>query len=433
MVLSRALWVLLVLAAGCGQSLFDAHGRRDGGVIGGDDGGGGDDGSVPVTCPADACLGDVAADFTNAQGGVNGHWRYLEDKRNRTWLTMTPSGSGMIGAETGNRIEPCTGSSAAGCRALGGALLVSSSGLTADPAIEYRSFESRVIQLALRVHIDSTDQRVRLYRNSREDVLFTALASAGDTVMTTVTVDAIVNDKFLVALEPVAGPGTAAVQLFIIDAKTTFPQTCQLAVPFTSISGNSVNDLCGGNALQYRSAETPTTPLLTDDPFLKPNGAGYFEPSFNYRGTKALGRGGDYTLQLWVRQDPLSTPPPSDAWLFSDLDENNGGGLGLRLRYDVSPYQLEAAVLTSTMPVTYKYQGVSYQAPNLWHFVRVIFAGGVMTMCLDGTRQASSSLANPISPNQPPSLGRNGIWDTLKYYTGSMDDVRVFSRALPCE
>ncbi len=66
MVLTRFLCALLAAAgvAGCGESLFDAHGKRDGGSGPGDDGGGtdGPDADVPDTCP-DECLGDAAADF----------------------------------------------------------------------------------------------------------------------------------------------------------------------------------------------------------------------------------------------------------------------------------------------------------------------------------------------------------------------------------
>jgi hypothetical protein len=432
MVLSRALCVLLA-AAGCGQSLFDAHGRRDGGPGGGDDdgGGGGGDGSVPMACPADACLADAAADFNNAQGGVNGHWYYLEDKRNRTWVSMTPDPGGMVGAELGNRIGPCGDSSAAGCRALPGALLVSSSAMTADPAIEYRSFEAKVMRLALRVHVDGGAQRVRLYRNSREDVLFTAIGAPGDTVEATVTVDALVNDKFLVALEPTAGAaGTAALHFFVIDAKTTFPQTCQLAIPFTSLgkSQYTVADLCGNTDIQSRLDDANSAPGFRDDPFGKASAAAYFEPGLNYRGVRTLPRDRPVTVQFWALHD--NPPPYTIGWLFSDIDQVNGGGLGVRFNF-TSPIKLEAAVIASS---TYSFLGVSYAStdPTGWHFVRVVHTSSGISICLDGTRLGMFPAPGPLASNEPPNLGRNGRWDTSNTLYGGMDDVRMFSEALPC-
>jgi concanavalin A-like lectin/glucanase superfamily protein len=431
--LGRALCLLLV-AAGCGQSLFDARGRRDGGGPGGDDdGGGGDDGSVPVTCPAASCIADAAADYNNAQGGANGHWRYLEDKRNRTWVTMTPDATGMVGAEVGNRIEPCAGSSAAGCRALPGALLVSSSALSADPAIEYRSFEAKVIQLALRVHLDQGGQRVRLYRNSREDVLFTAIAAQGETVTTTITLDALPLDRFLVALEPTDGTaGLAALHFFIIDAGQTFPQTCELAIPFTSLgfSTNSVRDLCGNTDVASRQGDATSPVGLRYDAFGKTNAAGYFEPGFNYRGAKVLNKPGDRTVQFWVIQD---TPIPmvSAAWLYSDIDQASGGGLGIRLRYG-TPNRLEAAIYSTQNPPGNVFQGVDYGNADVWYFVRVIHASGTVTICLDGKKVMSLPLAGPLVTGQVPSLGRNGIWETSSDLLGGLDEVRVFSTALPC-
>src|SRR5690606_31269169 len=102
------------------------------------------------------------------------------------------------------------------CGELRGALLVDSSGASPDPAIEYESPDARVIQLALRAHVTGGPHRVRLYRNSREDVLFTAAAAPGAAVAHTITLDALPGDRFLVAIEPgdPAG-GTAAVHLFV--------------------------------------------------------------------------------------------------------------------------------------------------------------------------------------------------------------------------
>ena len=71
-------------------------------------------------------------------------------------------------------------------------------------------------------------QTVRLYRNSREDVLFTATADPGATISHTITVDALAGDRFLVAMAPpAAGQIDIGVQLFVVGANATFPTECR--------------------------------------------------------------------------------------------------------------------------------------------------------------------------------------------------------------
>src|SRR5262245_15536716 len=97
MVLTRACALLALLAAACGQSLFDANGNVDGG---------GGDGPAAIACPA-PCLGDAAADFDGTPEGAGARWRYLDDRRDRSWAAMSPSGSGLAGANPANAITTC--------------------------------------------------------------------------------------------------------------------------------------------------------------------------------------------------------------------------------------------------------------------------------------------------------------------------------------
>ena len=66
--------LVALLACGCKQSLFDAHGGRDSGVS--------DAPVLPATCPT-PCLGDAGKDFGTSP------WRFVDDHRNRTWAAMT--------------------------------------------------------------------------------------------------------------------------------------------------------------------------------------------------------------------------------------------------------------------------------------------------------------------------------------------------------
>ena len=95
MVLIRAL-CLAALVAACNGSLFDSHGSTDGGA--------GGDGAVPASCPS-PCLADAAGDFDGTPTGSSGHWRYLDDTRNRMWTAMTGDVNEMTGAGM-NKITP---------------------------------------------------------------------------------------------------------------------------------------------------------------------------------------------------------------------------------------------------------------------------------------------------------------------------------------
>jgi hypothetical protein len=443
MVLIRALCALAVFVSsvaggvGCGQSLFDANGdrQRDGGPGGGDGGddGGGDDGSIPVpeTCEA-PCIADAAADFIDTTGAV---WRYLDDRRNRVWVAMVPSGSAMMSMFLSNQIERCNPAAAA-CQALPGALLVTSAGMqsSADPAIELKSPATQTIQLAFRAHVPlgSPSHRIRLYRNSREDVLVTALAEPGKTASRAVFVDALVSDRFLIAVEPTASPGgPVALQFFARGPDASFPSVCQLAIPFpeTGMTTPTIPNLCGP-ALQPMDDAAPSALFLEPGPFTGHGLAGNFSPTFYVRGAKPLVRGRAMTVQLWVRNDFAAQP---QMWVFSDIDQSTGGGLGIQLRNDGSGVQLEASVPSGPDPKVYTGQSIPF-TPDIWHFVRVIHENETVTICLDGRRQVSGPLAGPIPSNHPPYLGRNVIWPPPDaYLRGAIDDVRVFSAALPCD
>jgi hypothetical protein len=425
-VLSRAL-LALALVAGCGQSLFDAHG---GGRDGGGDGGGGGDGDVPDTCAA-PCIADAAADFDGSPGGTGNRWRYLDDKRDHSWVPMTGTGGVLVG--TSGSIKKCAADLSAACKALPGALLVSTAGSTspADPAVEYRSPDARVIQLAFRAQVAAggPNHSIRLYRNSREDVLFTAPAAPGITVEHLVTVDAVAGDRFLVAVAP-DGPtgGDVALHVFVSGTSKSFPSTCQLAVPFTvaGAATGHVEDLCRGEILAMNNT-APDAPLLAMGPYAEEGMGGYVESSYYYEGTETLTPVDATTLQFWLKVESSSIP---DSWVFSNIDVDIGNGLGLFFRNAGGP-KLEASVVTNKSPLMYAIQSASYATFQSWHFVRVVQASNTGSICIDGIKAASGPLAGPSVSLRVPRLGRSAS-DTTTSFIGIFDDVRVFNEALPC-
>lgn len=437
MVLIRPLAMVLAVAA-CDQSLFDARGpRTDGGP-----GDGGGDADVPTTCPAGSCLADAAADFDGSPGGIGDRWRYFEDKRDRTWARMTiTADDAVIGAEPGNALRKCAGSSPA-CQALPGALLVSSSGLGADPALQYTSPDAAVIQLALRVRVPSgADQTVRLYRNSREDVLFTATAAAGATVAHAIEVDALPGDRFLLALQPGEAPGVAAaVHFFVIDARRAFPSTCQLAASFAVAAGVVVDDLCTTRDLTSKVDGGPDVePVLlgSGGPFAEQGDYLRLLPGQYLRAPdepKLARSGGPVTIQFWVRLDDTSAGLTRYALSDADYDINGGGssvaffrsGLEVKLQLDADGEQ--------GAPVTPAFKDISYPDGGAWHFLRLVDAPGRLTLCIDGALATTMDVANDrADSSQPLYLGKLAEYQsTTAVFDGALDDVRVFSGALPC-
>jgi len=428
-VLVHRLALLLAVLAGCSQSLFDANGPGAGG--------GGDGSVTPATCPA-PCVADAAADFDGSPGGAGGRWRYLDDHRDRTWKAMAASATAMTGEDPANHISTCAKNpSSEACRALPGALLVSSSGATsmADPAIELTSATSQVIQLSVRARSASGDpQQIRIYRNSREDELYTGTAMAGTTLEQALTLDAIAGDRFLVAVAPIAGGATdVALHVFVNTTGASFPSTCQVALPFSAAAGNTVDNLCGADYTHTVFSGGDTPPTLTAGPYPE-LGKGTDLISDNYfASTGSLNRSGDTTVQFWVKL--RSFVDVYDAWLFSDLNLDDGakGGLGIAI-LNRTPRQLDVETCTNGTTLTFANAQTPYPPDESWQFVRVVHTGGNVQICLNGKRQTSfAAPAGSLQSTYPPYLGKNVRWTPSgAFFDGVLDDVRVISGALPC-
>lgn len=429
---------VLIALAGCGQSLFDSHGSVDGG--------GGGDSSVPASCPT-PCLADAAADFDGSPRGSTGVWRYLDDMRTRAWTPMGGDINEMTGAGM-NRITTCAKhGSAAACADLSGALLVTSSGATtlADPALELTNDANRNIQLTLRVRVPSgaPEQLVRLYRNSREDTLVTALALPGVTLDQLVKIDALAGDRFLLAMAPMAmGATDVAVQMFANPTGAVFPVDCQSAYSFETPStmATKVSDLCHANTMtSFDFNTTPPDPVVRGaGPFPELGMALKLVESKYSEATTVTERPGDSTMQMWVKVDTMP-PQNTGAWAFADEDLDVAGGLGVVIFDDTgtSP-MIQFGTCTQGSPpgpLMFAETVVSYPMPTAWHFLRVVHKGGTVTACVDGVKKGSFALpTGKMASTIKPRLGRNlfGLPGGA-HLDGRIDDVRLFGVALPCE
>lgn len=421
MVLKRA--VLLLLLIGCKQSLFDANGgdgdNVDSGVTG--------DGMVQTTCGA-MCLGDAGGEVGDPK------WQYLEDNRNRTWTAMTGTGP-FTGADPANKISSCAQGSAPACAALPGALLMSSAGSTgtADAAIAFKSDTKQVIKLSLRVRVEGNNAaQIRLYRNSREDALYTAIAQPGVTAEFAIQVDALANDRFVFALTPATtSVEDVAVELFINGTGMAFPQQCMMAVQWNTPqqSGLTLND-CGMPLTYYDDSGTTTmqtAAIIGEAPFAELDKGGTILPDHYFESGDLMDRSGPNTTQFWIKQTVVGF---TNAATVSDADLNKPGGLGIYLD---TINTITAETCNDATNVTFVQATGAYPQDMKWHFVRVTQTSDTVALCLDGKRLASYAIpATGMQSNNHPFIGRSPT-NATEVLEGGIDDLRIYKGALPCE
>jgi hypothetical protein len=449
----RGMALLAALAAAaCNHSLFDN--RPGGGSAGSGSDAGSDGPGVPASCP-DGCLGDAAANFDGSDTGTTHVWRYLEDQ-GRAWKAMTLGNSTMMGQiDPANRITTCkTRQGAPACAALPGALLMSSGATSPiDPAIEFttpRTMPPQVIQLALHAYLASgADQTIRIYRNSREDLLFTSPLTATNPVDHAVVVDALPGDRFLVAISGAEAASEVALQFYVNATGDPFPTRCQLALSFTGVNTTTtttVQDPCSKytfTSLMFTAPPpaqtTKATPIVPGPgpyPEQMPGvsvGQGTFLQRDGPAPLNALDWSHDTTVQLWAQPTMLGQLGV-DSYLFDDFDIDTCGGMELSVRAagGLDPH---ITLHGCTDPVTMATDTITPAFPldSAWHFVRVVRNAAGFDLCIDGGYVASLPVKpGAIASNNPPDLGKPLPYDEGASYIGGFDDVRAFTGALPC-
>jgi hypothetical protein len=303
-----------------------------------------------------------------------------------------------------------------------------------------------VLDLHLQAFVPSggADQTVRLYRNSRDDELFTATAVPGTPLDHTITLAAIPGDRFLVAVAArTVGTINIGLNLTATASTTPFPATCQVAVPFASAKGTTVEDVCGATVFtHYAGLMNTTPPSLDRGPFPEQGKAAtVFLGETLRRGpagtavSPKLDWTQDVTVQFWA----LASMPPSlgrDSIMFSDMDPDFGTGIEIYLA-QASTMTLEvqtcAAPPIGSNPVVFAIARTMYQTLGDWHFIRAVRTSGQVRLCVDGAPAASVN-AVPCTDPSMYGLQLGGHESTHSAsFGGQLDDVRVFTGALPCD
>ena len=431
---------------GCKESLFDdstSSTKADAGPSNTVDGG--------VTGCATPCLGDAVGEWTGEQGGSEGRFHYRDLGRDpghdaaAMTLGQYMGKPAFLGRGTPqDAIAACKDLGGASCAGLGDALLLvpgqpSSGG--ADPVLEYTSSVNGTLRLSgsLAAADGSSGgrQHLRLLRNARADDLLDVTFRPGDPLGTFDTeVDVLVGDRLgLLLAAPLDGAAAPiGVQLFVNEVAGA-PSHCELAVDFEE----GPRDLCHDMALERLSSDTPPVLSTTSASLASDFGsAEHFESGSYLKAGTSADYSGDFTIQFWMK---VKEPAEYQATAFADWGCLEQGGI------NISP--LDTGMLF--VGAFWKDDTVDYCAQNGpappiqiettrptdggWHFYRVTRskADAKLLICIDGKKVASAQVPadKDLTSGLQTHLGRNQF--SPAYFAGDLDDVRILSRALPCQ
>jgi chitodextrinase len=129
------------------------------------------------------------------------------------------------------------------------------------------------------------------------------------------------------------------------------------------------------------------------------------------------------TLEAWVKPTKLG------AWrtaLIKEAPSQSELTYGLYASTDTGPPS--GNVLVGSPPDTFL-RGTSTPALNTWTHVSATYDGSTLRVYVNGVQQASRAVSGAISTSTGAlRIGGNSVWG--EYFSGLIDDVRVYNRAL---
>jgi hypothetical protein len=414
---------------------------------------GGVDASAPAAC-TDPCLGDAADDFGTTQGAGALQWTYLQDERDPRGLDYSPLTAGVRhGAPAWTEGSPppaivsCGESSEEGCASAAGGLLFEADqpGDGGDPVLTFLAPDDGTYAVVADVRSAEGSPSLTISRISRNDVVGTAVFSGSGSL--TETVDLLEGERALIRVAPSTTPGgpaslSADIRVSRVVAGAPLAD-CQLAAVFSTDEeldlGCTSSSLTETGSVSTTSTTGPsgeygTARVFTSNASLEADGL-----RMDYTD--------DFTIQLWLRVDDLRD---GDPFVFSDLVAavpENAGGVNLVVRREsAAPNDFEAQYafpLPTDLPTDPSISceescrgSIVAPLPPLdeWHFFRLVRRTDAdeIRLCIDGELVGTGWLDRDIEIPSPGDvkLGTTGV--SSPRLIGAVDDLRVFSRALPC-
>jgi hypothetical protein len=225
-------------------------------------------------------------------------------------------------------------------------------------------------------------------------------------------------------------------------ARDTSGNTTTSAADSFTVSNTSLPGLVASYGLDEGSGTT-----VSDSSTNKNNGTvtnatwttGYFGNALKFTGAgnsyvtvadaPSLDLTGGLTLEAWVNPSSLNSPPPGNGWLAAVAKEHQNSG------NDIA-YALYAANGTGTPPALHLLingtdvgvQGTGVLPLNTWTFLAGTYDGATMRLYVNGALAASKAQTGAVTTTADP-LRIGGDWSG-EMFTGAIDNVRVYNRAL---
>ncbi|MGW1752707.1 exo-alpha-sialidase [Streptomyces mirabilis] len=136
----------------------------------------------------------------------------------------------------------------------------------------------------------------------------------------------------------------------------------------------------------------------------------------------------DFTASLWFRYTATGGEQPL-LWM---------GGIGTTqpqvwMRAEPASHRITALITTrngAAAPTSVSVRTASAYNDGQWHHLALRRGAGLLTLSVDGTAVGASDVPGSVSRNSPFGVHVGQRMDSRAYFTGAIDEVRVYDRAL---
>lgn len=136
----------------------------------------------------------------------------------------------------------------------------------------------------------------------------------------------------------------------------------------------------------------------------------------------------DFTASLWFRYTATGGEQPL-LWM---------GGIGTTqpqvwMRAEPASHRITALITTrngAAAPTSASVRTASAYNDGQWHHLALRRGDGLLTLSVDGTAVGAADVPGSVSRNSPFGVHVGQRMDSRAYFTGAIDEVRVYDRAL---